>query len=137
MKAEIFIDSSGFYALLAKRDSMHQKAIDILQQAAQEKISFITTDYIIDETATLLQARKLSHILSAFFDTVFESSACTIAWMDQDRFLQTKSFFLKHKDQSWSFTDCFSFILMKELNLKQALTKDNHFTEAGFAPLLV
>ena len=35
-----------------------------------------------------------------------------------------------------SFTDCTSFLLMKELGLREALTKDAHFAEAGFVPLL-
>jgi len=137
MKNTKFIDTSGFYALLVKRDSSHKKATDILKNAAKEKTLFITTDYILDETATLLLARGLHHVLSELFDTVFRSSACNIEWMDQDRFIKTRTFFLKYIDKSWSFTDCFSFIVMKELHLTEAITKDEHYRHAGFIPLLV
>ena len=136
MKSKQFIDTSGFYALLARRDSKHAKAEAILRNAAKKRFTFVTTDYVIDETATLLHAKGLSHILPELFDIVFESKACTIEWMDQDRFLKTRTFFLKHRDHSWSFTDCFSFVIMKELHLSEALTKDKHFKEAGFVPLL-
>ena len=42
------------------------------------------------------------------------------------------AFFLKHADQAWSFTDCVSFRTMKLLRLRDALTKDGNFQEAGF-----
>lgn len=137
MGNNIFIDTSGFYALLVKRDNMHEKAKNILQHAVENKIIFTTTDYILDETVTLLQARGLSFIIKDLFDVVFNSKACTIEWMDQERFTSTRLFFLKHIAQLRSFTDCFSFLVMKELKQESVLTKDNHFQEVGFKALLV
>ena len=43
---------------------------------------------------------------------------------------------LKHIDQEFSFTDCTSFVVMKELRLREALATDHHFRIAGFVPLL-
>ena len=137
MNPEIFIDTSGFYALLVKRDAMHKKASGILRKAAADKTRFITTDYILDETATLLNVRGHPHLLSDFFESIFTSKACRIEWMDHDRFLKTRKLFLKHHPHDWSFTDCFSFITMKELGIYEALSKDKHFRNAGFHPLLV
>ncbi len=57
--------------------------------------------------------------------------------MDADRFARTQALFVRYHDHKWSFTDCFSFVLMKELRLREAMTTDNHFLEAGFVPLLV
>ena len=48
-----------------------------------------------------------------------------------------REFVIKHQDHAYSFTDCASFSVMQELNLSQALTKDLHFREAGFLPLLI
>ena len=31
-----------------------------------------------------------------------------------------------------AFTDCTSFVLMRELKLREALTTDRHFLQAGF-----
>ena len=39
-------------------------------------------------------------------------------------------------DKGWSFTDCISFVVMKEQGLVEALTTDRHFTQAGFKALL-
>ena len=133
----IFVDTSGFYALLIKRDNMHAKAKGILHKAKQLQTRFVTTDYILDETATLLHARGLDHILVNLFDVVFLSKACSVEWMNQDRFFSTRMYFQRYADHSYSFTDCFSFVIMKELDLANSLTKDDHFREAGFTPLLV
>ena len=77
-----------------------------------------------------------AHLLGAFFDKVLTSQACRIEWTDPDRFHNAQAFFLKHADQAWSFTNCLSFRIMKELRLHDALTKDGHFHEAGFVVLL-
>ena len=136
MKSEVFIDTSGFYALLVKADDRHIQAAAYLKQAAANRTRFITTDYVLDETATLLKARDRSPLLLPFFETVFASRSCRVAWTDAERFHQTRLFFLKHRDQSWSFTDCLSFCVMKEYHAREALTKDAHFDAAGFLALL-
>jgi len=136
MDSEIFVDTSGFYALLVKRDDSHQAACDCLRQAAEQRRRFVTTDYVLDETATLLKARGHAHRLSHFFDTLLASTACRIEWTDAERFWATKALFLKYLDHGWSFTDCLSIQVMKRLRLRQALTKDAHFAEAGFDVLL-
>ena len=132
-----FVDTSGFYALLVKKDKMHVKAKKLLEKASKQKDRFVTTDYILDEAATLLRARGYNQIISHLYESVFVSRACSIEWMDPDRFQKTRDYFTKHSDHSWSFTDCFSFVLMKELGISQSLTKDSHFREAGFVPILV
>jgi predicted nucleic acid-binding protein len=136
MANDIFVDTSGFYALLVKADHRHAAAERILRNAKRRKRGFVTTDYVLDETATLLKARGFVHLLPGFFDTLEKSSACRTEWTDADRFQEAREFFLKHSDQAWSFTDCVSFRTMKILRLRDALTKDALFREAGFTALL-
>lgn len=136
MANEIFVDSSGFYALLVQGDDRHGAASRHLREARRRRRRFQTSDYVLDETATLLKARGYAHLLEAFFRTVLDSQACLIEWMDSKRFHDTQTYFLKHKDQAWSFTDCVSFRIMKDARLRDALTKDHHFEDAGFVALL-
>jgi uncharacterized protein len=136
MRNEVFIDTSGFYALLAGDDDRHAEAAAYLRKAAAKRIRFVTTDYVLDETATLLKARGRSLLLEPFFERIFGSHSCRVAWTDADRFHRARQFFLKHKDQRWSFTDCLSFCIMKECSAHNALTKDDHFNAAGFVALL-
>lgn len=136
MANEIFVDTSGFYALLIGKDDRHAVAGRVLRDAQRRKRRFVTSDYVLDETATLLKVRGHGHLLGAFFDTVRSSAVCRIEWMDAERFSAAQAFFLKHAGQDWSFTDCVSFQVMKHLRLRDALTKDSHFHAAGFVVLL-
>jgi predicted nucleic acid-binding protein len=136
MANEIFVDTSGFYALFIKGDEQHVAASRILREARRRKRGFVTTDYVLVEAATLLKARGFVHLLGPFFEALEKSQACRIEWTDPDRFQGAQKFFLKHADQAWSFTDCLSFRVMKHLRLGDALTKDGHFHEAGFIVLL-
>src|SRR5581483_1219563 len=108
-RADRFVDTSGFYALLVERDTRHGRAAALLAEAGRSRGRFVTTDYVLDETATLLKARGHGHLVPALFERVFASAACRVEWMDTERFDETRRFFCKHADQAWSFTDCFSF----------------------------
>lgn len=136
MRNDIFIDTSGFFALLVRSDPGHRAADSLLRKSEGGKRRFCTTDYVLDETATLLSARGSRHLAETLFEIVLGASVCSVIWMDSERFSATQRFFAKHADHPWSFTDCFSFMVMKELKLSEALTKDRNFKEAGFSPLL-
>jgi len=137
MATEVFIDTSGFYAQLVLGDDAHVRARDFMKTAAKRRRRFVTTDYVLDETATLLRARGHGQVCSSFFDAIFASQVCRIEWMNAERFAQVVASFLKNQDKGWSFTDCFSFCLMRELGITDALTKDAHFGQAGLVAALV
>lgn len=136
MSRDLFVDTSGFFALLAQRDPKHQAARRILRRAKTDKRRLVTTDYVLDETATLLKARGEARLVEPLFERVFQSDACRVQWTDEERFTGLRAMFLKHGDKAWSFTDCLSFLVMKELALREALTTDQHFEQAGFVALL-
>ncbi len=136
MTSEMFVDTSGFYALLVERDEMHERAARILQQGERRRATFVTTDYVLDETATLLVARGFGHLVDAFLQSTLRSKACAVVWTSPDTFAQAAAFMVKHIDQGWSFTDCVSFQAMKTRRLREAITKDEHFEKAGFKALL-
>jgi len=132
----LFIDTGGFYALVSAESASHANAVAIMEEARRNRRRAVTTDYILDETATLLRARGLTKQLKEFFRLTEESQALNVEWMTPNRFAAARTFMLKHMDQEFSFTDCVSFIVMKELRLTDALATDKHFRIAGFSPLL-
>jgi predicted nucleic acid-binding protein len=134
--AEVFVDTAGFLALWDSNDEHHSKALSLQRDLAAKRHRFLTTDYILDETATLLLNRHSHEAAADFLDTSRRSEALRLEWVDPERFFAAASWFERHADKEWSFTDCVSFVVMRELKIRDAFTTDHHFTQAGFVALL-
>ena len=132
----VFIDTSGFFALLSSQDPAHQAARERMSHFARTRRPAVTTDYVVDETFSLLKARGLRHLSPVVRNLILTSKSLRLEWTEPSHFTATADFFLKHLDQDFSFTDCRSFVLMREYKLRDALTTDKHFTNAGFRALL-
>jgi predicted nucleic acid-binding protein len=135
-RAEVFVDTSGLYALVDKKDANHRAAKDEVGKVTRSGQRLVVTDYVIDETVTLARARSGARVALRVLDLIEQSVGIRVERIDADRFDATKAFFRRHADHDYSFTDCSSFVLMRELEVRQALTSDRHFREAGFDTLL-
>lgn len=125
----IFIDTSMFYALVDENDDFHKQALQIWQKQKLQKIQLITSNYILDETFTLIRQRRGRKVVDEFRKNLLsEIKIIRVTVADE---AGAWGWFL----QDWSdlsFTDCVSFALMKRLEIGQALTFDNHFKRAGY-----
>jgi uncharacterized protein len=135
MKA-VFVDTMGWFSLLNSRDAFHESARAAMDRLRKGRVPLVTSDYVADETATLLKMRGAGHVLERFLTTLDESEALTFTFIDLERFRQARRMFLTQRDHGYSFTDVTSFIVMRELGLRRAFTHDRHFREAGFDVLL-
>jgi predicted nucleic acid-binding protein len=127
-----FIDTSGWCAVYDKSDDNHKAAFLFWTQTAANIGTLYTSDYIIDETLTLLNVR-ISHTTAVEFGRIIlASKVIEIIPVTVSRWEEAWKLFIKYSDKDFSFTDCTSFIIMHELNLKEALTFDRHFQQMGF-----
>lgn len=128
----IFIDTSTFIALLRENDVNHKKAQALSLKISEEKWKAIITDYIIDETYTGLLTR-VSFPAALQFDERLKSGLWRIELITPERFAGAQEVFRRHnKDKKWSFTDCTSYVVMKELKISTAFTFDKNFIQMGF-----
>jgi hypothetical protein len=133
---DVFMDTAGFLALWDAADEHHARALRLQGELVRKGRQFLTTDYIIDETVTLLLVRHSHAAATDFLQTVTTSESLQLHWVTPDRFHAAAAFFARHDDKQWSFTDCLSFELMHELNVRDSFTTDQHFRQAGFNALL-
>lgn len=130
--SEVFLDTSILYALIDRRDTHHAAADTAVTRLVRAHRLLVTTDYVVTEAANLANARSGHYVAERILDLIDQSSGIRLEWIGSLRFDAAKAFFRRHRDHRYSFTDCTSFVVMKELNLLDALTTDSHFREAGF-----
>jgi predicted nucleic acid-binding protein len=132
----IFVDTSAWYAVEVEDDVNHEAACKFLAEIASGKHGVsITTDYVLDETLTLLRSRRDLASASYFIDKIRKSKSVRVFWIDESLFEKALDVFRKSERKSWSFTDCTSFALMRDLSVSEAFTFDTHFKEATFQAL--
>lgn len=128
----VFVDTSGFKALIDQDDDFHQSAVKIWHRLQKENTELITTNYILDETFTLIRAKNGLKIALKFKDYLAESAPIiTIERVLSVDEAASWQWFVKNWGHL-SFTDCSSFAVMKRLKLRRVFTFDHHFSRAGF-----
>jgi len=128
----IFVDTSAWYALKATDDRFHDDAVAFYDVLITGRYgSLVISDYILDETATLLMNAKSGAIATRFLDEALTSKSVRLIWIDPDLFHEAAKAFKNSSDGGWSFTDCTSFQLMHRLKITDAFAFDRHFGEAG------
>ena len=128
----LFVDTSAWLALNDRNDQHHNKATAKSAEIKRQKIELITSEYIIDESITLIRYRVSHKAAVIFGDSLINSSIVRIIDVTGEDRIKAWEMFKKYEDKEISFTDCISFVLMKNLKLHKAFTFDEHFKQMGF-----
>jgi predicted nucleic acid-binding protein len=128
----VFADSSAIIAYFCKRDEKHHKAAAGIKRLRDEDRRMILTDYVFDECITGIMSSAGHAQASMAGQFILGSSIISVVWLDQDIKLRAWEYFVRHDDKGYSFTDCTSFVVMKEMKLTHCLAFDKHFEQAGF-----
>ena len=127
---KVFIDTSALYALGSLSDEYHSKAKAVLKELLEKDCEFITSNYILLETVSLLQRRQGLDAANIFIDTVSENTV--VLWMDEILHKKAWDYWKKCWQRDLSLVDCSSFVLMHSEGIKEAFTFDKQFKAAGF-----
>ncbi len=133
MKPAIFIDTSYFLALVNNRDKYHQAAKSV---AGRVKPPFVTSDAVLFELGNALAKPPYRTLGIRAMQQIRADAGIEIVHVNPDLFAQTIAFYQSRPDKAWGLTDCSSFIIMQQHSLREALTADKHFEQAGFKRLL-
>ncbi len=128
----IFIDTGAFLARYIERDQYHDAAAKHWRTLQNDRRPCFTSNFVLDETITLLARRSTYEFAAERARNLFESTSLSILRPDENDELAALELFQKYADQSVSFTDCVSFVLMGKQKLKRAFSVDRHFKIAGF-----
>lgn len=132
----LFCDSSFFVAYYSASDQYHPQAVRIINDLKAQKPQIITTDYVFDETLTFLLATHHYYGYPRalkFDENVTSGEQFKLLFVNENLFYRAKEIFKRfNKDKRWSFTDCTSYVLMKDFGIRRVLTFDENFSQMGF-----
>lgn len=103
--------------------------------ALEQHNVLVTTDYVADETLTLIRKRIGLRAAEKWWQQIEASSRLRWEWIDIRRAEKARGVFFRQRDKDYSFTDCTSFVVMRELKIGQALATGDHFRQMGFQVL--
>jgi hypothetical protein len=129
----IFVDTLFVIALINPRDQYHAKATKLA--AKYENHSLLVTDAVLLEIGNGL-ARNYRQEASKIIENFFSSEEVEIVHLTPGLFERAFVMYKKYNDKEWGLIDCISFVVMTEAGVKQALTFDQHFEQAGFEALM-
>ncbi len=131
--APLFVDTGGWVALFNARDRDHERASRFWGRLRDERRPLVTTDYVLDETYTVIR-RSRAGLPGAvdFHRLVTESRVIEVSEIDADRRKRAWALFTRYDDKVLSFTDCTSFAFLHERGLHEVFAFDSDFSKAGF-----
>ncbi len=128
----LFVDTAAWMACADASDAAHGGCAEARDQALKAGHQLVTSDFVVDETLTLLRLRLGMAVAATWWQQVNGSPRVTWQRVDAARFDKAREMFFRHSDKTFSFTDCTSFVIMRELRLTRVITTDRHFRQAGF-----
>lgn len=129
----VFADTFYYLALLSPRDNAHEQAVAATIQL-QSKI--LTTAWVLTEVADALAAPVNRGLFIALLEKLKGNPDMQIISADEELFALGIALYGSRNDKGWSLTDCISFVVMQREGIREALTGDHHFEQAGFVALL-
>ena len=128
----VFVDTAGWMACADSADPMHAPSCSARDTALEGGQALVTTDFVVDETLTLIRFRLGIDAADAWWRQIDGSPRVRWERIDSTRFDRSGDLFFRYRDEDFSFTDCTSFTVMRELKLTHAITTDDHFRQMGF-----
>jgi predicted nucleic acid-binding protein len=128
----LFGDSAAWLVFFDRHQPNHAALRQAIGTFSHRSVMIYVTDYVIDETLTLVLARAGHSAAVACGEWLLRSPIVKVVRIEPDQWDQAWALFRRYDDRKYSFTDCTSFVVMQQYKLVDAFTFDHHFEQMGF-----
>jgi hypothetical protein len=136
VQAEVFLDSTYAIALSLSDDQFHEDAWALADELEAAKSRLVTTQAVVLEIGNFLSKQRYRASAVRLIKSLLVDPNVEIIPFSQELFARAFQLFMERTDKEWGLTDCISFVVMQDRKIREALTADEHFRQAGFQPLL-
>ena len=126
----VFVDTSGFYAFLDGTDPFHVAAKAAFERAIAQRLSLVTTSYVVHESWAIIQGRLGWEAIDCWLDRIVPR--CEVIWVDERLHALGAARCRQARERRLSLTDCVSIEAMRRHGLTRAIAADEHFAREGF-----
>ena len=130
---ETFADTFYYLAMLHADDATHERAVELSGELTGPAV---TTAWVLTELADGLAAPATRGSFVRLLASLRADPKCIVLPASQDLLELGLALYQRRPDKAWTLTDCVSFVVMKDRGIRDALTADHHFEQAGFTALL-
>jgi len=134
--SEIFVDTSGWVALKHRGDTLWQAATALNRSLLASGNHYVTTNFVLDESYTLLRLRAGHHVAVELGEEIAASPSVTVVQISPELEEEAWQMFKRYADKVFSYTDCTSFVVMRHRGIWDAFTNDHNFEQVGYQRLL-
>ncbi len=132
---KLFVDTWGWIELNNKRSPRYREVTRFYRKFLQKRGRVYTSDYVLDETISLLFQRLPSPTDNEslkWIEQAVVAQTVRLEWISRERFESAIRLRRKYHDKPRiSFTDFTSMVVMSELSITDVLTEDDHFLQVG------
>ncbi len=129
----VFVDTSALYALLVETEEDHRAVVRSFEHLLRKGRSLFTTNYVVVESAALLQHRFGLAPIHDLVDRLLP--VVTVRWVTETLHRRGLARLIGLDRRQLSLVDCVSFEFMEEEGIQQALALDRDFEDEGFDTL--
>ncbi|GMU83142.1 MAG: hypothetical protein AMXMBFR47_30130 [Planctomycetota bacterium] len=124
-----FADAYYYLALLNPRDEAHERVVTFTRGMVRGSV---TTAWVLTEVGDALAAPQQRSAFINFLEDLRIDPDVEVVAPTPELFERGVELFRDRSDKFWTLTDCISFVSMRDRGLREALTADRHFEQAGF-----
>jgi uncharacterized protein len=132
----VFIDTSGWLAIVNSTDFLHTRASNIYQDLLKTNYRFVSHEAILLELGNSLSYIKTRKLAVNLDESIRNSKRIELVPISSELIEAGWKLYAERLDKNWGIVDCISFIVMEKFGITEALTADKHFEQAGFVKLL-
>ena len=133
MKTPTFLDTNAIYALADSRNHDHAAVRAVYNDLAR---TFILHELILVEAFSLLTKRLHKQAAIRTIGAFRLSPRVEKVPLTPDLLEAGWERCRRFADKEWDWIDCVSFELMERRSIREALSLDRHFAQAGFSLLV-
>lgn len=125
------VDSSAFLSLEDPDERSHEAALRALRDLVESGVRLVTTNFVFDESYTLILARLGRDRAVAWGDRFKSGKLVGLYRIEDQHEARAWGIILSFSDKDFSYTDATSFALADDLGIQTALSLDRHFRQYG------